>query len=92
MTQKVNSKIPSFWKYPGKWKWQWQYTERYDNQRYDSPDSTTCRTEKSKQNTIKGMFGNTRKKVDQVVAKYIFFNTIPMYTTKGPYRPENVRK
>ncbi len=55
------------------------------SQRYDSPDSATCRTEKSKQKTIKGMFGNAREKVGQAVAKYMFFNAIPANTTKGPY-------
>ena len=55
------------------------------SKRYDSPDSATCRTEKSKQKIINGMFGNTREKVGQTVAKYIFFNAIPINTTKGPY-------
>ena len=55
------------------------------NQGYDNPDSATCRTEKSKQKTINGMLGNAKEKVDQAVAKYMFFNVIPANTTKGPY-------
>ena len=31
------------------------------------------------------MFGNTREKVGQAVAKYMFFNAIPANTTKGHY-------
>ena len=52
---------------------------------YDSADSATCRTKKSKQKTINDMFRNAREKVDQTVAKYMFFNAIQANTTKGPY-------
>ena len=31
------------------------------------------------------MFGNVREKVDQAIVKYMFFNTIPVKTAKGPY-------
>ena len=55
------------------------------SQRYDSPDQATVQKEKSKQKTIKDMFGNAREKVGQAVAKYMFFNAIPANTTKGLY-------
>ena len=55
------------------------------SQRYDNPDSATCRIEKPKQKTIKAMFRNTREKVGQAVAKYMFFNAIPVNTTKASY-------
>ena len=31
------------------------------------------------------MFGNANEKVNQAVAKYMFFNAIPEKTAKGPY-------
>jgi hypothetical protein len=55
------------------------------SQRFDNPDAAVSAKQKTKQKTIRGMFGNAKEKVGKAVAKYMFFNAIPPNTAKGPY-------